>query len=329
MKCKHCNFELDDDYDICPECGKPLKDEPEEEKVELPKVKDETSLTQEDAFTANFISKDDPLKHISEVKDTSAGIKSARIAMILAIIFFAGVLYYSYVYLPKHKPKQEGGIHEIIDDYNPGDYPPSTETNTTGEVEFPATFGDETINTILKKNGFIYEKDMYNVNITLDYGKLSNGQNFKLLLLRTASGNTYSDTIAYMLNDMRVNSYTKTYLSYSEDLITNMINSYVVKEFDGGIVLYTTASTFQLGFSNPILFIKGNKTNTLDKVITTYSPDGTNITKCPITLNEDTINYCVYAAEWKKGENVDLRNISYKFDNEEVVKGTFQGMISK
>ena len=330
MKCKHCNFELDQEYDICPECGKSLKDEPEvvEEKIELPETKDETALSKEDQFTANFISKDDPLKHISEVKDSNAGIKVARIAALLAVLFFGGVLYYSYVYLPKHQPKQQGGVNEIIDDYVPDRTTPIS-SNTTGEVEFVATFGDETIGTQMKKNGFDYDKDMYTVNVTMDFGKLSGGQKFQLKLNRTPSGSSFSDVISFVYNDAPISGLSKIYTNYSEDLITNMINSYVVKEFDGGVIMYSTASSFQLGHSNPILIFKNSKLNKIEKVITTYSLDGATIGQCPITINGSTVSYCAYVYEFKKSENVEIRNITYQFDKEEVVTGAFQGMISK
>ena len=330
MKCKHRNFELDGEYDICPECGKSLKDEPEEEKVELPQEKDETELSKDDQFTANFISKDDPLKHISEPKGTSTGMITARIAALLALLFFGAVMYYTQVYLPKHQTKQKGGVYEIIDDYNyEGSSSSSNKSYSTGKVEFTANFGDESILTQMKRAGYEYNKDMYEVNVTVDFGELANGTRFKVVLYRTKNGSSYSSDISFMLQEARITGVTKSSANYNEDLITNILNNYVVKEFDGGVIMYSQASSFQLGTSLPIIMVKGNNVKKIENVITTYSPDGSSITQCPVTINGTNINYCAYLSEFKKGENIEIRNMTFSYAKDEMVTGTVQGMVSK
>ena len=71
-----------------------------------------------------------------------------------------------------------------------------------------------------------------------------------------------------------------------------MINTYVANEFDDGVVLYTKASTFQLGQPSMILIVKNGRFSKIEKVVTTYSLDGSSITQCPITFEGNTITYC-------------------------------------
>ena len=303
-----------------------------DEKIETEEKTKKTSkieMTAEDEFITNFIAKDDALKKMeTEAPKGNAGMMVARIAALISVLFFAGVMYYTKVILPQIKPTQRGGTTEIIDEYETTS-PSSSQKKSTGIVELKAEFNEETIITQLKKFNYEYNKDMDTVDITLDYGKLLGGQTFKVKLNRTNDEYKYSDNIYFVYQDAKILGLSRDYTNYNEDLITNMINSYVVKEFDGGVIMYSTASTFQLGHSNPILVFKNGKINTVEKVITTYSTDGASISQCPITLKGDTVTYCAYVSDFKKGENIELRNMAYQFDKEEIVTGTFQGMISK
>jgi hypothetical protein len=108
-----------------------------------------------------------------------------------------------------------------------------------------------------------------------------------------------------------------------------MINTYVANEFDGGVVLYSKASTFQLGNPTTILIVKNGKFYKIEKVITTYSLDGVSITQCPITFTDNKINYCQIVGEFKKGENVEIRKNVQAIDEEEQITETLNAMVSK
>ena len=295
-------------------------------KVEKNNVKVE--MTEEDEFITNFIAKDDALKKMEkEAPKGNPGMMVARIAALISVLFFAGVMYYTKVILPKIKPTPKGGTTEIIDDYEPMD--PSSSSKTTGTVELDAKFNDETIITQLKKYNFDYNKDMENVDITLNYGTLVGGQKFSVKLNRSYDGNQYRDDVSFLYQDAKISGINRNYTKYNEDLITNMINSYLAVQFDGGVVLYTKASTFQLGNPTTILIFKSGVFSRIEKVVTTYSSDGSSITQCPITFENNTITYCQVTNDFVKGENVEIRRNTQVIGGEPITTEIISAMVTK
>ena len=287
-----------------------------------------TEMTDEDQFVTNFIKKDDALKKMEEspIKGNS-NMMIARIAALLSVLFFAAVFYYTKVIAPKTQPKDLGNTSDIVDDYN--DTTSYTNTHSTGTIILDAEFGDDTIISQLKKYNYEYDKDMSLVDITLDYKTLKGGQTFKVKLSRTMSSSAYQDDVSFLYQDAKVQGIIRSYNTYNEDLITNMINTYVANEFDGGVVLYSKASTFQLGNPTTILIVKNGKFYKIEKVITTYSLDGVSITQCPITFTDNKINYCKIVGEFKKGENVEIRKNVQAIDEEEQITESLNAMVSK
>ena len=303
-----------------------------EEDSELEQVVGIRELSEEDKFITNFIKKDDALEKMKETVENekgNTGMIVARIAAFISVLFFAGVMYYSKVILPKTQSKsQQGGVNEIIDTYNPTGT--TTLNNTTGHIEIKGSFGDETIMTQLKKNDYDYNKDMTIVDITMDFGTLSGGQTFKMKMHRTLNtSSAYEDEVTFEYQGAKINGIIRSYNSYNEDLITNMINSYVINEFDGGVVIYTKASTFQLGQPQAILIVKDGRFSKMERVITTYSLDGVSITQCPVTLTGNTITYCGLQGDFKKGENVEIRKYSQTIEGPENILETLNAMVSK
>ena len=304
--------------------GEIVKEEENKEKKEKISIE----MTEEDQFVTNFIKKDDALKKMAEEPEKgNSSMMIARIAALLSVLFFAGVFYYTKVIAPKTQQKNPGDSSELIDDYNQTtNY---TNTHTTGKILLDAEFGDETIITQLKKYNYDYDKDMSTVDITLDYKTLQGGQTFKVVLARSLSSSGYQDDVSFLYQEAKVQGIIRSYNSYNEDLITNMINSYVANEFDGGVVLYTKASTFQLGNPTTILIIKDGRFYKIEKVVTTYSLDGVSITQCPITFTGNKINYCQIPGEFKKGENVEIRKNTQVIGEDEKIIETLNAMIAK
>jgi len=336
MNCKHCNYSINDEsIDVCPNCGKSLIDEPVAEPsddIELPKVKEENKveLSKEDEFTSNFIKKDDPLKHISNVKTTNTGMMVSRIAALIAVLFFIGVIYYTKVV----KPKLDQELKRIEEASHEGDYlittnTPSKEVTSTGHVEIEAKFGDETVLTQLKKIGVDYDQKISEVDITLNYPQAINGKDFSIVLSRNYYSDKYNDNISFKYNDVSTNGIIRSYTKYNEDLITNFINSYVVYNINGTIVMYTKQSTFQLGNPTTILIFKDSSFNKIEKVITTYSTDGVSITQCPIVADESGISYCSLTNSFEKGKETEINKVKYQYDKTENITEKVIGLVSK
>ncbi len=335
MNCKHCNYVIEDEsYDVCPSCGKSLKDEPvseETDSIELPMKKDETSLSADDQFTANFIKKDDPLANLDKVKKESTKASSAmmisRVAALLSVLFFAGVLYYSKVVLPK--------VRQQIDDATREEEPQTQYTTTTkpssstGAIEMEASFGNESIYNQLKKIDVDFNKDITDVDITIKYPEKINGVDFSIVLRRTYEGGTYDDNISFKYGETTVSGIYRSYYSHNEDLITNFINSYVVNNINNTVVMYTKSSTFQLGNSTIILLFKDGKFDKIEKVVTTYSTDGVSIVQCPITASDNELSYCSVSSNFEKGKEVEIHKTVKPYEGTEITTETLIGLVSK
>ena len=340
MNCKHCNYVIDDDsYDVCPNCGKSLKEEPVEEvsdAIELPMKKTETpvELSKEDEFTASFIKKDDPLANIDKVKKetekASTAMVISRFAAFMAVVFFAGVIYYTKFVMPKVQKEIQEAEQELRSGDNDPDYETTTRPKTsTGAVSIEAQFGEESIYNQLKKQGTDYTKELTDVDITLKYPEKVNGLDFDIILKREYNGGSYDDKVSFKYNSSSVYGIVRTYTNYNEDLITNIINSYVITKANENVVMYTKSSTFQLGNPTTILLFKDGTFDKIEKVITTYSTDGVSITQCPITINDNELSYCSVPMDFEKGKEVEIHKIKKPFGEAETVTDSLVGLVAK
>ena len=350
MHCKHCFFIVDESDDVCPNCGKSLKDEPvveqsavvepaqveeQSDAIELPmkKVDERAALSDEDQFTANFIQKDDPLAHIDDIKKnatkTSKAMIASRIAALLAVVFFVGVLYYTKVMLPKINKELSEAEKAAEEADKTGYETTSAIADNKLIAEIDAKFGEETINTQLKNNSYEYSKEKQNVDVKLKYGTELNGTSFQILLKRTYSSGMYDDSVSFKYGDSSITGVIRTYSNYNEDLITNILNSYVVDKTNDLVVMYTKASTFQLGKPTTILLLKDGTYSKVDNVITTYSTDGVSITQCPITINQNSISYCSIKEAYEKSREMQINKIDRSLEGMETVKETTIGLVGK
>ena len=340
MHCKHCFFIVDESDDVCPNCGKPLKDEPvaveeESDAIELPMKKEpeKVELSAEDQFTANFIQKDDPLAHVDEIAKnatkTSKMMVFSRIAALLAVAFFIGVIYYTKVVQPKIQKELNEATRESEQGDKPGYESTTTLVDNKLNGEINATFGEETINTQLKNNNFTYSKEKQNVDLKLKYGTALNDTSFQILIKRTYSSGMYDDSVSFKYGDSNISGVIRTYSNYNEDLITNILNSYVVNKSGDLVAMYTKASTFQLGKPTTILFFRNGTYSKVEKIITTYSTDGVSITQCPITMNENSISYCTIKENFEKEKRVEINKVDRSFEGLEIVKETAIGLVTK
>ena len=337
MHCKHCFYLIDDDsYDVCPNCGKPLKDEPVQEasdNIEIPMKKQETELSKEDQFTANFISKDDPLANIDKVKKSvekaSTAMMISRIAAIVAVLFFIGVIYYTKVVLPKINQQIDNAIKEEPSEYERDTTAPAVK-DSIGPVTINSEFGDNTVISELSKLNLEYNKNIKNVDITLDYGTALNNTSFSILLKRTySSSGAYEDSISFKYGDSKVSGIVRSYNNYNDDLITNFINSYVVTNNDGNVVMYSKSSTFQLSNSTTILLFRAGLFDKIERVITTYSVDGVSIVQCPIEATSNNITYCAIESSFEKKKEMEIKKYSKKYDGSPEEVGSYIGLVAK
>ena len=341
MHCKHCFFIIDESDDVCPNCGKPTKDEPvaveeQSDAIELPMKKEpeKVELSAEDQFTANFIQKDDPLAHVEDIKKNAAKTNKmmvvSRIAALLAVAFFIGVIYYTKVVLPKINQELSQASKEAEEaDKNPGYDTTTTIADNKLNAEIDVVFGDDTINTQLKNNNYTYSKEKQNVNVKLNYTDGLNGNPFQILIKRTYSSGIYDDSVSFKYGDASITGVIRTYSNYNEDLITNILNSYVVNKKGDLAAMYTKASTFQLGNPTIILLVRNGVYNKVEKVITTYSTDGVSITQCPITLTDSSISYCSIKGNFEKSKEVEINKIERTLDGQETIKETTIGLVAK
>ena len=336
MHCKHCFYLIDESYDVCPNCGKPLKDEPVQESsdaIELPMKKDQIELSAEDQFTASFIQKDDPLANVKEIAEkatkASTGLIVSRIACVLAVLFFAGVLYYTKVVLPKINEELAAAAKEE-GETDPDIYGTTTPIkNTKLTAELNTAFSDETINSQLKKNDINYSKDNNEVDLKIKYGTDLDGTSFDVLIKRSYSSGVYDDSITFKYGDNTVSGVLRTYTSLNEDLVNDVLNSYAINKVNNLAVMYTKASTFQLSNPTTILLFRNGYYNKVEKVVTTYSTDGVSIVQCPITITNDGLSYCYIKDSFEKGKDVQIYKANRNVEGQETVVETITGLVAK